>query len=146
MSAELKEKSDSLLAQYYKQYKPEQYDRQENLQHAINPIAQGGLIKNRTKYQIRLGVEYDSAALDGLYHGSKKWKNVDGAYVLNNYLHGIHPYTDGSTEPWNGPGPAPYYAEEQFYPTPLAQMRIYLYNEVPVRFQRHLLKHFYNSK
>lgn len=85
--------SFSCLDDYYNNYTPYVYDRTDNLGNAFIPH----LKVNKTKYNGKsavmstVGVVYDASQLNGVYNGSKKYRPVDGAWVLRNYLEGIHP-------------------------------------------------------
>lgn len=143
---QITEESNSILREYYAEYRPEQYDRTNTLKNAIKPFATVAMDGTKTAVILSVGVEYDSSKLDNKYHGSKKWSPVEGAYVLNNYLEGIHPGTEGNSTPWLGDGPAPYYWEQQFEPTPWDKMQRYLDNGLPVQVQKSLLKSFFRGK
>jgi hypothetical protein len=140
------EESNNILREYYAEYRPEQYERTNTLKNAIRPFATVAMDSTKTAVILSVGVEYDSSKLDNKYYGSKKWSPVEGAYVLNNYLEGIHPGTEGSSTPWLGDGPAPYYWEQQFEPTPWDKMQRYLDNGLPVQVQKSLLKSFFRGK
>ena len=85
--------SMSVLERYYENYMPSRYDRTDNLWRAAIPIAKvedmGDMIIGT------FGVEYDPSVLDGVYDGSQKYGHPDGSWVLENYLMGIHPATNG---------------------------------------------------
>lgn len=89
--------SMSVLDQYYENYIPSSYDRTENLWRAAIPIdkveSMGDVIVGT------FGIEYDPSVLDGVYNGSQKYGHPDGDWVLENYLMGIHPATNGSRDP-----------------------------------------------
>lgn len=85
--------SMSVLDRYYENYIPSRHDRTENLWRATIPIAEvedmGDIIIGT------FGVGYDPSVLDGVYDGSQKYEHPDGSWVLENYLMGIHPATNG---------------------------------------------------
>ena len=85
--------SMSVLDRYYENYMPSRYDRTDNLWKAAIPIAKvedmGDIVAGT------FGVEYDPSVLDGVYNGSQKYGHPDGSWVLENYLLGIHPATNG---------------------------------------------------
>lgn len=93
-------KAISCLEEYYSNYTPRRYDpRSDSLRHSFVPyksINNGG-----THVTSIVGVEYNSDILDSYvgdaYSASKKYGMVDGAWVIDNYLDGIHPRTDGSS-------------------------------------------------
>lgn len=100
-------KALSCLAEYYESYDPESYKRTYNLENSFMPYKH--ITKNDTHIISTVGVEYDSSVLDGVYwSGSEKYgaqKNEEGRitqyghpdsnWILNNYLDGIHPSTNG---------------------------------------------------
>jgi hypothetical protein len=150
------DEAKNILAEYYGEYRPERYNRTETLKNSINddnpsknaikPFSKLAYNSSKTAVKLTVGIEYDSSKLDNTYYGSKKWSPVEGAYVLNNFLEGIHPGTEGNSTPWLGDGPAPYYWEEQFEPTPWNKMQRYLDNGLPVQVQKSLLKAFFKGK
>lgn len=86
--------SMSVLDRYYDNYIPSRYDRTEHLWQTAKPIA---TVENRGDVIIgTFGVCYDPSVLDGVYDGSQKYGHPDGSWVLENFLMGIHPRTDGS--------------------------------------------------
>jgi hypothetical protein len=98
----------SVLERYYENYMPSRYERTDNLWRAAIPIAKvenmGDIITST------FGVEYDPSVLDGVYDGSQKYEHPDGSWVLENYLMGIHPATNGGRTtdtaiyiPWQDP-------------------------------------------
>lgn len=86
------------LDMYYANYEPNIYDRTDSLGDAILPYA--APIK-QTKNQISsiVGVQYDPTPLEGVYSGSKSYTPTDGMWVLENYLKGVHPATNGGRTP-----------------------------------------------
>jgi hypothetical protein len=87
----------SVLERYYENYMPSSYDRTDNLWRTAMPIANVTMHGNSIIGTV--GVEYDPSVLDGAYDGSKKYDSPDGSWVLENYLMGIHPATNGSRDP-----------------------------------------------
>lgn len=87
--------SINCLEQYYDNYEPTSYERTDYLWRAILPYAET-IQHTKDGIMSRVGVAYDSAQLDGVYNGSKQYSPTDGAWILDNYLRGIHPATDGS--------------------------------------------------
>ena len=85
--------SMSVLDRYYENYIPSIYDRTDNLWRAAIPI---GKVEDMGDVIIAtFGVEYDPSVLDGIYNGSQKYGHPDGSWVLENFLMGIHPATNG---------------------------------------------------
>lgn len=94
--------SISVLERYYENYEPSTYNRTQSLGKATYPIAdvkiQGNMIIST------FGVGYDpdileSVAASSYYEASRKYGNVDDDWVIQNYLMGIHPATNGSSNP-----------------------------------------------
>ncbi len=123
--------SMSCLEAYYDSYEPTIYDRTDYLWHAILPYAE------ETKYTkdgivSRVGVAYDPSQLDNVYYGSKKYCPVDGAWVLENYLAGIHPATNGGE----------FYYENIDPVSPTQTMNDYLNNYATTTFHNNILVSF----
>jgi hypothetical protein len=89
--------SMSVLERYYENYEPTSYDRSDSLWRATIPISD--VIKQGNKIVSTVGVKYDPSVLEGVYDGSQKYEHPDGSWVLENYLMGIHPATNGSRNP-----------------------------------------------
>lgn len=92
------------LEQYYANY-PQfggedemSYHRTHQLQNAIGPTS-SKVKTNGKEAKVSVGVAYDPSALDGVYDGSKKYGHPEGSWVLDNYLKGIHPTTNGASNP-----------------------------------------------
>lgn len=94
--------SMSCLEEYYDNYDPTRYHRTDSLWHAILPYSE---IHSGKDVISRVGVEYNPFILETYiqgnpaYIGSQSYGQVDSWYVLNNYLEGIHPATNGSRDP-----------------------------------------------
>lgn len=95
--------SMSCIERYYENYIPSSYDRTDSLWRALVPIAE---VKNSgNKIVSTVGVEYSPSLLDAyvagsdLYDGSNKYGKAEGQWVIENYLMGIHPTTNGSRNP-----------------------------------------------
>ena len=85
--------SMSVLERYYENYEPSRYNRTDNLWRATIPVAE---VSSNGKAVVGIaGVEYDPSVLDGVYSGSQKYGSPDGSWVIENYLMGIHPATNG---------------------------------------------------
>ena len=104
---DIHKKSLSCLEEYYANYDPSSYDRVDGLKYAFLPYHN---VKSSGNYIIgTAGVEYFYDALDYMYqsgsekYGAKKDKNghiieygmPESAWVIDNYLDGIHPTTNG---------------------------------------------------
>lgn len=128
------EEANSIMDEYYQEYTPRSYKRTKSLYNAILPYYNYFEPKKRTGYDTEglagatVGIKYDANALKGLYSSNSKYhqegKNwndfyskskssangiTDPVWVLNNYLEGIHPTTNGY--PLNG---------DEFHYLPLA--------------------------
>lgn len=112
------EKAHSCLQEYYDYYDPtKRYTRTETLQHAFLPYM---TIKyKKDKIEGEVGIEYSPELLeqfigepktfkdkDGItkishtgYYGSQKHQPVDAWWVIDNYLRGVHPVTNGGYTP-----------------------------------------------
>ncbi len=93
-------KAKSCLYEYYENFQPGKgdpnvYERTDSLINSFIPYMNIEHVGNGIEASVGMG--YWPFMLDGVYHGSKNWTPVDGGWVLNNYLMGIHPTTDGST-------------------------------------------------
>ena len=92
--------SMSVLERYYDNYMPSRYDRTDNLWRTAIPIAE---VEDKGDVIVgTFGVAYDPSVLDGVYNGSNQYGHPDGSWVLENFLMGIHPRTDGSRVPGGG--------------------------------------------
>ena len=96
-------KSLTCLEEYYANYTPSSYiPRSDSLRHAFLPYKS---VKSNGHYLIStVGIEYNAYALEAYapssYNASKKYDGrVDTAWVIENYLDGIHPTTNGSQIP-----------------------------------------------
>lgn len=93
---EIKLEAESCLEDYYLTYRPTSYDRTDNLYDAFIPYMNVRKVGNGIVADVGMG--YWPMMLDGVYKdGSNQWRPVEGEWVLENYLNGIHPTTDGST-------------------------------------------------
>lgn len=127
--------SMSCLERYYDSYDPTSYDRTDSLWKAIVPCLT--IQQDKEKITSVVGVEYDASQLIDVYYGSKKYSPTDGAWILDNYLRGVHPATNGSSLP----GEAFYY--ENIDPiSPTTHMTEYLNNYVNTTFHKNILTSF----
>lgn len=112
---DLMAKAKSCLEEYYDSYDPNRYDRTETLQYAFLPYS--NIKYGSDKITGKVGVEYSAEMLeqfmdgpvyrvgnDGIprirhqgYYGSSNYQPVDSWWVIDNYLRGIHPITNGGT-------------------------------------------------
>ena len=87
------------LDDYYANYDPSSYYRSDSLRHAFLPYM--NIQHNNSFIVSTVGIEYNAdmlAAYAGTsYNASKKYGRVDTSWVIDNYLDGIHPTTDGSS-------------------------------------------------
>lgn len=94
------------LEKYYYSYtavlhEPRRYDRTNQLK---NSFVKHSIIKSKAKNIIcEMGVVYDYTKLDGLYDRAHdetykgNWSPPDSSWIVDNYLDGIHPTTNGAT-------------------------------------------------
>lgn len=108
---DLMAKAKSCLEEYYDSYDPNRYDRTETLQYAFLPYS--NIKYGSDKITGKVGVEYSAAMLEQFidvyndiesmnhvgYYGSKKYQPVDAWWVIDNYLRGVHPITNGGRTP-----------------------------------------------
>lgn len=128
----------SCLESYYESYIPNSYDRTDRLWQAILPYAEQPR-KHGGYWWSVVGVEYDSSKLDGIYRGSNKYGSPDGSWVLENYLKGIHPATNGATIPEF----VEYYEiTDDSIPSPYNSMETYLSTEAGQNFAGYLMTYF----
>ena len=97
-------KAKSCLYEYYDNFQPGEgvpniYERTGNLENAFIPYMEITHNTNSNKVKAHVGMGYHSLRLEGIYRGSEKWTPVDGWWVLDNYLKGIHPTTNGFYDP-----------------------------------------------
>ena len=96
-------KALTCLEEYYANYDPSSYDpRSNSLRYAFVPYM--NIKSNNTHIISTVGIEYNADILEAFaassyYDASRKYGNVDGDWVIDNYLDGIHPTTDGSSIP-----------------------------------------------
>lgn len=91
----------SCLVSYYNDYNPSSYNRTYSLMECFVPYANPVVEKNG-EYECVAGIEYDASRLIGTYSGSEIYTPTDAQWVIDNYLQGIHPRTDGSREVGGG--------------------------------------------
>ena len=95
-------KAKSCLYEYYENFQPgigepNWYERTGSLENSFIPYMKVAFHKNNPSIITSVGMGYWPFMLDGVYSGSNQWSPVDGEWVLDNYLKGIHPTTDGSS-------------------------------------------------
>lgn len=127
--------SISCLERYYDSYDPTSYERTDSLWRAIVPCLT--IQQDKDKITSSVGVEYDAARIDGVYYGSKKYSPADSSWILDNYLRGIHPATDGSSIP----GEAFYYENVDTI-SPTEHMTAYLNNYANTTFHKNIITSF----
>lgn len=140
--------SMSFLQEYYYEFqpdthKPNSYERSDSLKHAFFKFS--NVRRKGTLIECEAGIEYSALALEQYvgsnnnyaYDASKKYGQVDAEWVLDNYLNGLHPYTDGSPIP----GTQMFYYEGY---SPTLKMKMKLSNYGPI-FQKNLLLSFANQ-
>ena len=117
-------KSLSCLIEYYNEYDPSSYNRTYSLWQCFVPYTNS--VKETTSgFICAAGVEYNPSLLEGTYSGSEIYSPTDAEWVIENYLNGIHPRTDGSREVGGGN-----YENEKYQGRfiPSYEMQLYLDN------------------
>ena len=112
----------SCLVRYYDDYKPTSYDRTYSLMKSFvpysNPVSYNGDV-----LICSAGVIFDPSKIDGMYYGSEIYSPTDSEWIIDNFLAGIHPRTNGSTVVGGGN-----YENEKKYGefTPSTEMQKYI--------------------
>ena len=102
---DIKTHANICLAQYYDDYDPLSYERSHALKQAIVPHSH--FQDNGDHLVCTAGIEFNADILKAYvdaqsnyaYDASQKYGRVDGDWVIENYLAGIHPTTNGSSIP-----------------------------------------------
>lgn len=85
----------SCLVQYYEDYDPTSYNRTYRLMESFvpytNPVRENGDV-----LICSAGVEFDPSRIENVYYGSEIYSPADAEWIIENFLTGIHPRTDGS--------------------------------------------------
>lgn len=98
---DIKLKAYSCLIEYYNDYPdPSSYNRTYSLSQCFVPY--GVAYDNGDVITCDMGIDYDASMLMGEYYGSQKYSPADPEWIIDNYLAGIHPRTDGSSIPGDG--------------------------------------------
>ena len=141
--------SMSCLERYY-EYDPNSYNRTDFLWRAILPYAEPTKT-TETNIKTTVGILYDPSVLEGHYYsGSEKYGAIkdddghiktyghpNGSWVLENYLKGIHPATNGARDPNNV-----VYFEIVDDASPYGDMYEYLKTTAPKLFRSRLIEYF----
>ena len=91
----------SCLIGYYNDYPdPSRYNRTYNLMNCFVPLQR--VTETADGFDCMAGIGYNPARLDYVYSGSQKYDPTDSEWIVDNYLAGIHPRTDGSREVGGG--------------------------------------------
>lgn len=107
---DLMAKADSCLMEYYSEYSPSRYKRTDSLRQSFLPyekvVTKGDVVEgsvgvqySASKLQEYIEMEQpgswerEDGSLHGGYYGSRNYQPVDAAWVISNYLEGIHPTT-----------------------------------------------------
>lgn len=78
-------KAYDLLAKYYDNFgTPKKYKRTYQLRKSITPVLEGKTVKGADEITIRVGVEYNSAQLEGLYHSNSPWHQSGDEWISRN--------------------------------------------------------------
>lgn len=96
-------KALTCLEEYYESYDPTSYNRSYSLENAFLPYTH--IQSNNTQIISTVGVMYDTSLLTGYIVGSNDYgsRDIDKGkdilpieeWIMNNYLDGVHPYTNG---------------------------------------------------
>lgn len=93
--------SISCLVNYYDDYLPTSYNRTYSLIESFVPYSKP--IKEKYDgYICVAGVEFDPSKIATTYSGSAIYSPTDAEWIIDNFLMGIHPRTDGSREVGGG--------------------------------------------
>lgn len=97
MKKDFEEMAKGTVDKYY-EYKKGYYTkhgRKHNLYKVYSVTS--NIEKTKKKISIDLRLRYDSDVLEGLYHSNASdiWEDVEADYVLENFLGGFHPWTNG---------------------------------------------------
>ena len=91
----------SCLVNYYDDYLPTSYHRTYSLLDSFVPYSKP--IKEKADgYVCVAGVEFDPNLIATTYSGSEIYTPTDAEWIIDNFLMGIHPRTDGSMEVGGG--------------------------------------------
>lgn len=132
--------SMTCIEEYYAGYDPKSYKRSDSLRYSVLPHLVRYKNKAGDKMKIRVGVEYNPFALEAYtqgnpaYDGSSHYTPVDPWYVIENYLNGIHPATNGARNEDDV-----VYWEIPVAPSPTEKMATYLENYVKTTFNDNII-------
>lgn len=125
--------SMSCIEEYYAGYDPKRYKRSDSLRHSVLPYRKGWIKGDKIKTFV--GVEYNPFVLEeytqgnSAYDGSSHYTPVDPWYVIDNYLRGVHPATNGARNEDDV-----VYWEIPVSPSPTEKMETFLQNYVKTTF------------
>jgi hypothetical protein len=89
--------SMSTIDRYYSNYEPERYIRAYDLYNTITPIEKIS-VGGDTIVSV-VGVGFSGGAVGGKPGSSKYPGGADGNWIVENFLKGVHPITNGSPNP-----------------------------------------------
>lgn len=87
----------STIDRYYANYEPERYLRDYDLYNTLSPIAK--VSDSGNAIQCVVGVSFNGGAVDGKTGSSKYPSGASGTWIVENFLNGIHPATNGARVP-----------------------------------------------
>ena len=93
---DLRANAVSCLVQYYEDYDPTSYNRTYSLMDSFVPYS-NPVRENGDALICSAGVEFDPSRIENTYYGSQIYSPTDAEWVIDNFLAGIHPRTDGSS-------------------------------------------------
>lgn len=86
----------SCLLAYYDDYTPTSYNRTYQLIDCIVPYSEP-IVKTNDGYECDFGIDFDENAIT--YNGSSEYRPADSGWIIDNFLLGLHPRTNGLREP-----------------------------------------------
>lgn len=86
----------SCLVKYYEDYSPTSYSRTYSLMDSFVPYA-NSVRQNGEELICSAGVEFEPSLIANAYYGSEIYSPTDPEWVIENFLAGIHPRTNGSS-------------------------------------------------
>ena len=98
------ERALKCLEEYYYSYTelthdPKSYERTYRLKDSFVPFTRYSLVDGGNSIKCSMGVQYDYNRISGYYNGSNKYQPTDSSWIIDNYLDGIHPTTNGARVP-----------------------------------------------
>lgn len=113
------------LVEYYNSYtlatqEPKSYERTYRLKDAFVPFTRHSYV-GKGQIKCSMGIAYDYNRISGYYEGSENHQPTDSDWIIDNYLDGIHPTTNGARDPLKVK-----YIPIKDYAYPSVKMSVYL--------------------